>query len=74
MAKGDSEQAEMYLRSAMAGMEEQFGISHNCTVKLYQDLVDLLTNLERRSKALLLLTKAAKGMDVPIARTCGIMS
>lgn len=61
IAKGDLEKAEMYLRSAMVGMEEQLGTSHNYTVKLYQDLGDLLTKLERREEALILIAKAAKG-------------
>ena len=45
-------------------MEEHLGESHNYTIKIYQDLADLLLATQRRGDALVLLEKAAKGLEI----------
>lgn len=44
-------------------MEEHLGESHNYTIKIYQDLGELLLQMGRNKEALGLLEKAASGLE-----------
>ncbi len=54
----------MPLKSALRDMEEHLGESHDYTVKIYQNLGELLLLMGRKEDALGLLEKAAKGLEV----------
>ena len=50
----------MFIKGALARMEEHIGESHEYTVRLYQDLAKLLLAMGRRGDALALFEKPAK--------------